>query len=116
MDAMTESWWWPFVFILFAGWFATDIWRILGVILAGRLREDSEMMVWVRAVATALVAGVIARLMLFPTGALAECPLALRVAAIAVGFAVFKLARERVVLGIAAAEVVLIGGWTVLGG
>ena len=116
LEAMTQSWWWPYAVILLAGWLATDIWRWLGVILAGRLREDSEIMVWVRAVATALVAGVIARLMLFPTGVLADSPLALRVAAIIIGFAVFKLTRERVLVGILAAETVLIGGWALMGG
>jgi Branched-chain amino acid transport protein (AzlD) len=112
---MTQSWWWPYAVILIAGWLATDIWRWLGVILAGRLREDSEIMVWVRAVATALVAGVIARLILFPVGALADSPMALRVAAIVVGFIVFKATREKVVVGILSAELVLLGGWYLLG-
>lgn len=112
---MTQSWWWPYAVILIAGWLATDVWRWLGVILAGRLREDSEIMVWVRAVATALVAGVIARLILFPVGALADSPMLLRVAAIVVGFAVFKATREKVLVGILSAEVVLLGGWYLLG-
>ncbi len=112
----TFGWLWPYLVILIAGWLPTDIWRFLGVILAGKLKEDSEILVWVRAVATALVAGVIARLLLFPAGALAESPLSLRIAAVAVGFVVFKLARERVLVGIAAAEVVLIGGWYLMGG
>ncbi|AXS40885.1 AzlD domain-containing protein [Breoghania sp. L-A4] len=112
----TFGWLWPYVVILIAGWFPTDIWRFLGVILAGKLQEDSEILVWVRAVATALVAGVIARLLLFPTGVLADSPPPLRIAAVVIGFAAFKLARERVLVGIAAAEVVLIGGWYVLGG
>lgn len=113
--AMSENWWWPYAVILLAGWLATDVWRWLGVLLAGKLREDSEIMVWVRAVATALVAGVIARLILFPTGVLADSPLTLRIAAIIVGFAVFKATREKVLIGILAAEVVLIGGWYLLG-
>lgn len=115
IDAAGAAWWWPYAVILMAGWIATDMWRWLGVLLAGKLREDSEILIWVKAVATALVAGVIARLMLFPTGVLADSPLALRIAAIVVGFLVFKLTRERVLVGILAAEVVLLGGWYLIG-
>ena len=51
-----ETWWWPFLFILIAGWLATDAWRFLGVYLGGRILEDSDLIVLVRTVATALVA------------------------------------------------------------
>ncbi|MEP3277095.1 MAG: AzlD domain-containing protein [Stappiaceae bacterium] len=103
--------WWPYIAILIGGWFATDIWRFLGVFAAGKLREDSEILLWVRAVATALVAGVIARLILFPTGFLSETPMGLRVGAAIAGFVCFKLSRDRLLPGIAVAEMVLIGGW-----
>ena len=42
---------WPYVVILFAGWFATDFWRWLGVLAGNRLSEGSEALNWVRAVA-----------------------------------------------------------------
>jgi len=103
--------WWPFVMILVAGWLATDVWRWLGVLAGGRLREDGELLIWVRCVATALVAGVISKLILFPQGVLAETPLWLRLAAAAVGFAAFFAARQRVFVGVLAAEVFLIAGW-----
>lgn len=38
-DAL-DAWWWPYVFILVAGWLATDSWRFLGVYLGGRISED----------------------------------------------------------------------------
>ena len=63
---------WPYVVILFAGWFATDFWRWLGVLAGNRLAEGSEALNWVRAVATALVMAVTAKLIVFPTGSLAE--------------------------------------------
>jgi hypothetical protein len=103
--------WWPYLFILVAGWLATDVWRWIGVLAGGRLREESELLVWVRAVATALVAGVISRLILFPAGALAE---ALRVAAAALGWLAFWTAGKRILVGVLTAEAVLIGGWLVL--
>ncbi len=110
MSVAAEAWWWPYVMILVAGWIATDLWRWLGVIAAGRIRDDSEILLWVRAVATALVAGVIARLVLFPVGALAEAPLWLRLAAMATGFAIYFVAGRRVLVGIAATEAVLLAG------
>ncbi|WP_439530413.1 AzlD domain-containing protein [Pannonibacter sp.] len=106
---------WPYVMIVVAGWLATDIWRWLGVFAAGRMREDSELLVFVRAVATALVAGVISKLILFPSGALDATPMGLRIAAAAAGFAAFLILRQQVILGVIAAEIVLIGGWLLLG-
>lgn len=110
-----DAWWWPFLFILVAGWLATDTWRFLGVYLGGRISEDSDILVLVRAVATALVAAVIANLVIFPGGALAETPVALRLAAAAAGFAAYLYLGKRVVVGIAVAEAVFIGGFFGLG-
>ena len=105
-------WWWHYAFILIAGWLATDIWRFLGVYLGGRISEESDLLVLVRAVATALVAAVIGNLIVFPSGALAGTALALRIAAAALGFAAYLYLGRRIVVGIAAAEIVLgLGGW-----
>ena len=67
-----DAWWWPYVFILLAGWATTYPWRALGVYLGGRIREDAEILVLVRAIATALVAAVIGNLVCFPAGPAAE--------------------------------------------
>lgn len=105
-----DAWWWPYVFILVAGWLATDSWRFLGVLLGGRISETSEALVFVRAVATALVAAVIASLILTPNGGLADAPAWLRIGAAAAGFAVYLAAKKHMLAGIFAAEAVLIGG------
>ena len=110
-----DAWWWPFLFILVAGWLATDSWRFLGVYLGGRLSEESDLLVLVRAVATALVAAVIANLIFFPGGALADSPLALRLGAAVAGFAAYLLIGRRVLVGIVVAEAVFVGGWLALG-
>ncbi len=78
--------WWPYLFILLAGSLPTDVWRWLGVNFAGRLRDDSEWILLARAVANALVAGVIAKLILHPSGALADVPVWIRL--VAMGLAV----------------------------
>lgn len=101
----------PYLFILIAGTLATDIWRWLGVLAGNRLRDDSEALNWVRAVATALIAAVIGNLILFPAGALASAPFALRVGAAAFGWAIFMAAGRNILAGVAAAEIALVGGW-----
>ena len=110
-----DAWWWPFLFILVAGWLATDTWRFLGVYFGGRISDDSDLLVLVRAVATALVAAVIGNLIVFPSGALAATALALRVGAAAGGFAAYLLAGKRVLVGILVAEAIL-GAGLYLGG
>jgi len=60
--------WSPYLFILLAGAIPTQIWRSLGIILSRSMDENGEILKWVRAVATALVAGLIAKLVIFPTG------------------------------------------------
>lgn len=106
-----DAWWWPYLFILVAGWLATDFWRFLGVFVGDRIAEDSSAMVLVRTVATALVAAVIANLIVFPGGALAATPLALRLGAAGAGFAAYLVLSQRIVVGILVAEAVLIAGF-----
>lgn len=101
---------WPFVFIILAGWLPTDVWRYLGVLFAGRIREDSGAVELVRAIATALVAAVIARLVLYPTGSLALIPDAARIGAMLGGFLAYILLRRSIVLGLCVAQAILIGG------
>ncbi|CAN7517551.1 AzlD domain-containing protein [Pararhizobium sp. LjRoot238] len=107
--------WWAYVFIAIAGWLATDIWRWLGVLAGNRLREDSEALNWVRAVATALVAAVIAKLVLYPTGVLEQSPLWLRFGSVVAGATAFFVARQRPAVGIATAIAVLAVGLYALG-
>jgi len=80
------------------------------VLLSGGVDENSEMLVFVRAVATALVAAVIAKLILFPAGNLAIAPIELRILAAVLGFSTFVWSGKRVFVGIIVAESVLIGG------
>ena len=103
-----DAWWWPYLFILVAGWLATDAWRYAGVALARRLDEGSQALVFARCIATALVAAVISNLVVFPTGPLADLPLSMRVGAAAAGFTVYLVSRKNVLAGIVVAEVLLI--------
>ena len=108
-DAL-HTWWWPFVFIAVGGWLATDIWRWLGVVAGNRLKDNSPALALVRAVATSLVAAVVAKLILYPTGALAGAPVVLRIASAAIGFAAFLVGGKRIFIGIAVALACLLLG------
>ncbi len=110
-----DMWWWPYVFILLVGWLPTDIWRVLGVVLSGGINEDSKSLIFVRAIATAFVAAVIAKLIIFPAGSLALTPVELRLAAAGAGFAAFQLAGKSVITGILVSEILLIGGASWIG-
>ena len=69
-----------------AGFLPNEVWRMLGLWFGGGVDEGSEVLVWVRAVATAILAGVIAQILVQPPGALASVPDWLRYGAVAAGF------------------------------
>ncbi len=101
---------WPYFLVLLVGYLPNEVWRLFGLVLARGLNEDSEVVVWSRAVATAILAGVIAKLVLFSTGALAAIPLPVRLVATMFGFLVFLGAKRSVFAGVFAAEVALLFG------
>lgn len=101
--------------ILLLGALPTEVWRWLGVALAGQISEDSEILVWVRCVATALIAAVIAKLVVFPSGIFEDVPLWLRIGALAFGYGVFLVAKQSVIAGVIGAQAALILGVLAVG-
>lgn len=99
-----------YALIFLAGFLPTVVWRWAGVALAGKISADGEVLIWVRAVATALIAAVMAKLLLYPSGALADIPLTLRLAATAIGFALFIVSGQRVLVGVVSAEIMMFLG------
>jgi hypothetical protein len=99
---------WGYVVLVLVGFLPADLWRLLGVILGRGIDEESELLVWVRAVATAVLAGVIAKILFFPPGSLAAMPLAVRLVAISCGFLAFLLIKRSVFAGLLVGEIVLI--------
>ena len=96
--------------LVLAGFLPNEIWRMLGLWLGGGVDEGSELLVWVRAVATAILAGVIAQILVYPPGALASVPEVLRYGAVAAGFAVFIMTRRSIFAGVVSGEVVMLAG------
>jgi hypothetical protein len=108
MSGMTELH--AYVLLVLVGFLPNEIWRVLGLVLGRGIDEQSELFTWARAVATAVLAGVIAKLIIFPPGALADVPLMVRLAAIVCGFVAFLLVRRSIFAGVAAGEAALMLG------
>jgi len=102
--------WNALLVLLIAGFLPNEIWRMLGLWLGGGVDEGSELLVWVRAVATAILAGVIAQILVQPPGALASVPDWLRYGAVAAGFLVFMMTRRSIFAGVVSGEIVMLAG------
>jgi hypothetical protein len=113
MDSISSlAGWWPWLLLIIVGFLPHEVWRMLGVMVSRGLDEESEVIIWVRAVATATLTGVISNIVVFAPGALGTVPLAVRLAAAAIGLAAFFALRQSVfaalVTGVAA---ILAGIW-----
>ena len=106
----------PYVALVLLGFLPSEIWRWIGIAVGRGLDESSEFIVWVRAVAISLVAGVVTRIVLFPPGALASVPLSVRIAALGCGFLAFYLVRRSPFAGVLVGEAVLVAGALAFGG
>jgi branched-subunit amino acid transport protein len=102
--------WHALLILLVAGVIPNQIWRMLGLMVGGEIDEGSELLVWVRSVATAILAGVIAQILVQPPGALASVPDWLRYGALAAGFAAFLATRRSTLAGVACGEFVILAG------
>jgi len=92
--------WWP-ILVMVAGAAATYVWRALGVALSGRIDPEGALFQWAACIAYALLAALVARMIILPTGPLAQTPMIDRVAAAILAFAVLFVSRRNVLLGIA---------------
>jgi hypothetical protein len=100
----------PYLALILFGFLPNEFWRVLGLVLVRGLDEDSQIVLWVRAVATAMLAAVLAQLILASSGALATIPVGVRVGAACLGLATFFAVRRSVFAGVLAGEAVLMLG------
>ena len=97
--------WHSLLVLLLAGFMPNEVWRMIGLWLGGGVDEGSELLVWVRAVAPAILAGVLAQNLLEPPGARA-----LRYLAVAIGFAAFVVTRRSILVGVICGELLMLAG------
>lgn len=102
----------PYAMLVLIAFAPSEIWRVLAVFIARGLNEASEFVIWVRAVATALLTGVVATTVLMPSGALAQLPLWMRLVSLAVGLAAFMALRRSVLAAIVTGVATVVAfGW-----
>lgn len=106
---------WPYVLLILVGFLPNEIWRWIGVVLSRGIDENSELITWVRAVATAILAGVVAKIIVFSPGALASVPLPVRIGAAVVGLLAFFVLRQSVFAGVFTGVLAIIIGALVMG-
>lgn len=103
---------WPFAIIVLVGFLPNEIWRMAGLFASHGLRDDSEWIVLAKVVATAIVAGAVLKLLVSPSGAMGEIPVAIRAAGCAAGYLTYVFGGRSIFIGMAAGELVfLLGGY-----
>jgi len=109
--------WWLWLTLVIAGTASNGIWRIAGVWLSRGVDPVGPVMLWVKDVSTALVAGLVARMLLAPAGELAAIPTAVRFLAFGTGIAAYLLSGRRLAIGLACAEAMFFGAhWALAAG
>jgi len=105
----------PYLVVLLVGFLPSEVWRWIGLVLARGMDENAPALAWVRATATALLAGLVARLLLLPTAALATVPADLRFGAVLGGLVAYAAAGRSVFAAVLVGEAILIAGALLLG-
>jgi len=86
---------------------ATFFWRVLGVVVVKRIDPDGAVFEWVTCVSYAMVAGLIFRMIMMPQSELANVPLLVRCAALAMAFTAYFAFRRMLLAGVLAGSVSL---------
>ena len=79
---------------LFLAFFATFLWRFLGLALADRISSTGLLMRWINAVAYSMVAGVLMLILVNPTGILLTASLGARLSGLFSGIFVIYVAKN----------------------
>lgn len=106
MDALINQPYFPYLVITLAA-LASYASRALGAALSGRIDAHSPIIEWITTVTYALMAGLVARMIILPVGALTQTPDWMRLVAAAVCLGAFFLARKNVGIGVLAGSLTL---------
>lgn len=107
---MTGALLWGYAALVLVGFLPNEVWRFAALFIARKLDDDSEWVVLARTIATALITGVVAKLIVFSGGELAHIPFSVRLGAAIAGFAAFAVCRRSVLAGVATGELLLVVG------
>jgi hypothetical protein len=98
----------PYLAVILLGFLPSEIWRWLSVVVAHKIDEDSEIFLAVRSVATALLVGVVLKIVTVPAKELAVVPVWARGAGFVFAAAAFFAFRRSVFAAILAGEAAII--------
>ena len=101
--AETSAW----IFFLSAV-LATYVWRFVAVMISHRIEANHPIFEWFTCLAYGIIASLVARTLIFPSGLLALVPLWHRLIAMALAFVGFYLLGKRLWMGIIFGETGLI--------
>ena len=77
--------------------FATYLSRFLGVVSSEKIKETSKIFKWFNCIAYSVLAALIARMVIFPAGELAESDIFIRLFVVAVSVTMFLLTKKNLV-------------------
>ena len=85
------------VIVILVTSFATYLSRFLGVVSAEKIKETSKIFRWFNCLAYSTLAALIARMIVFPVGALSEADYLIRFIVILLSILIFYFTRKNVV-------------------
>ena len=77
--------------------FATYLSRFLGVVSSEKIKETSKIFKWFNCIAYSVLAALIARMVIFPAGELAESGILIRLFVVAVSVSMFLFTKKNLV-------------------
>ena len=77
--------------------FATYLSRFLGVISSEKIKETSKIFKWFNCIAYSVLAALIARMVVFPAGELAESGIFIRLFVVAISVVIFLFTKKNMV-------------------
>ncbi|MBV1702405.1 MAG: AzlD domain-containing protein [Hyphomicrobiales bacterium] len=98
----------PYFLLVLFGFLPTIGWKVLSAFVAHAVDDQSEFFKLVRAIATALLAGIAAKFLLAPSGALLNAPLAARLSAIVIAVAAYAIGKRSVMAGVIVGEIAIV--------
>jgi hypothetical protein len=98
----------PYLAVILLGFLPSEVWRWLSVAIAHKIDEESEVFRLVRSVATALLVGVVLKIVATPARELAAVPLYARGGALFLAAAAFFGFRRSVFAAILAGEAAIV--------
>ena len=87
--------------------FATYLSRFLGVVSSEKIKETSKIFKWFNCIAYSVLAALIARMIVFPAGALAETGIFIRLFVVAVSVVMFLFTKRNLVYPTVASAIML---------